>query len=65
LGWWIQSGTATTTTNVSTYTVATGSIENTIEAYGTIELVDEQKIRFNQQGEVTKVYFKKSDTVKK
>jgi multidrug resistance efflux pump len=27
--------------------------------------VDEQKIRFNQQGEVTAVYFKKGDEVKK
>lgn len=64
LWWWIQSGTNTTNITFSSYTISTGNIENTIEAYGTIELVDEQKIRFNQQGEVTKVYFKKSDTVK-
>jgi len=65
LGWWLQSSSATPTTNVSEYTVATGNIQNTIEAYGSIELVDEQKIRFNQQGEVTAVYFKKWDEVKK
>jgi hypothetical protein len=59
LGWWLQSSSATPTTNISEYTVTTGNIQNTIEAYGSIELVDEQKIRFNQQGEVTAVYFKK------
>lgn len=65
LGWWLQSSSATPTTNISEYTVTTGNIQNTIEAYGSIELVDEQKIRFNQQGEVTAVYFKKWDEVKK
>ncbi|MEI8091198.1 MAG: hypothetical protein WCG98_02910 [bacterium] len=45
----MQSGSSTAITNVSEYTVATGNIQNTIEAYGSIELVDEQKIRFNQQ----------------
>ena len=63
--WWLNSSTATTTTGTSEYTVATGNIQNTIEAYGSIELVDEQKIRFNQQWEVTAVYFKKGDVVKK
>jgi multidrug efflux pump subunit AcrA (membrane-fusion protein) len=70
LGWilfgrWLYSGSTTTTTSLSEYTVATGNIQNTIEAYGSIELVDEQKIRFNQQGEVTKVYFKKWSDIKK
>jgi hypothetical protein len=55
----MQSGTAATTTSTSEYTVTTGTIQNTIDAYGSIQLVDEQKIRFNQQGEVTQVYFKK------
>ncbi len=61
----MQSSNTTTTTNAAEYIVATGNIQNTIEAYGTIALVDEQKIRFNQQGDVTAVYFKKWDTVKK
>ncbi len=65
LGWRMQSGSSTAITNVSEYTVATGNIQNTIEAYGSIELVDEQKIRFNQQWDVTAVYFRKGDTVKK
>lgn len=64
-GWWIQSGSSTTVSSVVEYVVATWNIQNTIEAFGSIELVDEQKIRFNQQWEVTKVYFKKGDTVKK
>ncbi|MEI7920117.1 MAG: hypothetical protein WCH65_08465 [bacterium] len=55
----MQSSNTTTTTNAAEYIVATGNIQNTIEAYGTIALVDEQKIRFNQQGDVTAVYFKK------
>jgi hypothetical protein len=55
----MQSGSNTATTSTSEYTVAIGTIQNTIDAYGNIQLVDEQKIRFNQQGEVTKVYFKK------
>lgn len=65
LWWYFQSSKTTTTTNVSEYTVALWNIQNTIEAYGSIQLVDEQKIRFNQQWEVTKVYFKKWTEVKK
>lgn len=65
LGWWSQSGTTSTTSTTSSYTVALWNIQNTIDAYGTVELVDEQKIRFNQQWEVTKVYFKKGSEVKK
>jgi multidrug efflux pump subunit AcrA (membrane-fusion protein) len=65
LGWRIQSTGSTTTTSISEYTVVTGNIQNTIDAYGSINLVDEQAIRFNQQGNVTAVYFKKGDQVKK
>ncbi len=65
LGWRIQSRGSSTTTSVSEYTVTTGDIQNTIDAYGSINLVDEQAIRFNQQGNVTAVYFKKWDQVKK
>ncbi len=65
IGWWMQSTSTTATTSTSEYTVTTGNIQNTIDAYGSINLVDEQAIRFNQQGNVTAVYFKKWDQVKK
>ncbi|MEI6118726.1 MAG: hypothetical protein WCP92_05910 [bacterium] len=55
----MQSTSTTATTSTSEYTVTTGNIQNTIDAYGSINLVDEQAIRFNQQGNVTAVYFKK------
>jgi len=61
----MQSGSSPTTTNVSEYVVATGNIQNTIDAYGSIQLIDERAIRFNQQGTVTAVYFQKGDQVKK
>ena len=63
--WRLQSGSTTPITSVSEYTAVLWTIQNTIEAYGSIQLVDEQKIRFNQQGEVTKVYFKKWSDIKK
>jgi len=47
------------------YTVTVWDIEDSIKAYGTAELVDEQELRFNQQWEVTAVYFNDGDIVKK
>ena len=58
-------GKTTSTSSVTEYIVGTGTITNTIKAYGSAELVDEQQLRFNQQGDVTAVYFKKGDEVKK
>ena len=60
--WW---GNDTTTNNFTEYIVSTWDITNSIKAYGSAELVDEQQLRFNQQGEVIAVYFKKGDEVKK
>ncbi|MEF2175931.1 MAG: HlyD family efflux transporter periplasmic adaptor subunit [Candidatus Absconditabacteria bacterium] len=45
--------------------VTSGSIENTIKTTGTSKLVDEQEMKFNMDGEVTAVYFKAGDSVKK
>ncbi|MCK9272697.1 efflux RND transporter periplasmic adaptor subunit [Candidatus Gracilibacteria bacterium] len=54
-----------TTTITKEYTVASGSIENAIKVTGQASLVDEQKLKFNQVGTVTKVYFKDGAKVKK
>lgn len=51
--------------NVTTYVVSSWTIINSIKSYWSAELVDEQQLRFNQQGEVTAVYFKNWDAVKK
>jgi len=59
------NSTAKTTTITKEYTVATGSIENAIKVTGKASLVDEQKLKFNQVGKVTKVYFKDGAKVKK
>lgn len=56
---------STSTSSITEYTVSTWTITNSIKAYGSAELIDEQQLRFNQQGEVTAVYFKKGDEVKK
>lgn len=56
--------TTTTTTTVST-TVTKGTIENVIKTTGTAQLVNEQKIRFNQAGTVTAINFKEWAEVKK
>lgn len=55
----------TSTSNVTQYTVGTWDITNSIKAYGSAELVDEQQLRFNQQWEVIAVYVKKGAEVKK
>lgn len=49
----------------STYTVTVWNIEDSIKAYGSAELVDEQQLRFNQQWEVIAVYFSDGDEVQK
>ncbi|MDD3120228.1 MAG: efflux RND transporter periplasmic adaptor subunit [Candidatus Gracilibacteria bacterium] len=56
--------TTATYTNI-TSKVKKSTIENAIKVTGTAEIVDEQKIRFNQTGKVAKVYFKDGDKVKK
>lgn len=58
-------GKTANTSSVSQYIVGTWTITNSIKAYGSAELIDEQQLRFNQQGEVIAVYFKKGDEVKK
>jgi len=49
----------------SIVTVATGDIKQTIKALGSTSVVNEQKIRFNQTGKVTKVNVKEGDNIKK
>lgn len=48
-----------------TDTVKRGTIEDSIKTTGTANLVDEQKIRFNQLGRVASIHFKQGDTVKR
>lgn len=57
---------APTTTNRVTLTAAVkkGTIEDSIKTTGTANLVNEQKIRFNQLGKVTAIKFKQGDSVK-
>lgn len=50
---------------IAQYTVSVWDIEDSIKAYGSAELVDEQQLRFNQQWEVIAVYFSDWDDVKK
>ncbi len=47
------------------YIVDFWNITNSIKAFWSTEIVDEQQLRFNQQWEVIAVYFKKWDEVKK
>ena len=60
--------TSTTTTKTSTTTqeiVKKGNISSSIEVVGEANLVDEQSLRFNKVGKITKVYFKEGESVKK
>ncbi|MDD2565731.1 MAG: efflux RND transporter periplasmic adaptor subunit [Candidatus Gracilibacteria bacterium] len=59
------STTSKTITVNKEYTVSTGSIENSIKVTGNAALVDEQTLKFNQIGTVTKLYFKDGSSVKK
>ncbi|MDD3793620.1 MAG: efflux RND transporter periplasmic adaptor subunit [Candidatus Gracilibacteria bacterium] len=60
---------ATKTTNEtnssSTVKAKVGDIIKTIEVSGVAELVDEQNLKFNKTGTITKVNFKAGDSVKK
>jgi len=51
--------------NITQYTVTVWDIEDSIKAYGTAELVDEQQLGYNQEWEITAVYFDDGDEVKK
>ena len=50
--------------NIKTISVSKGNIRKTIKVLGQAELVDEQKLRFNQVGKVTAVHFQDGDQVK-
>ncbi|MDD2745813.1 MAG: HlyD family efflux transporter periplasmic adaptor subunit [Candidatus Gracilibacteria bacterium] len=57
--------TPTTANRVTlTATVKKGTIEDSIKTTGTANLVNEQKIRFNQLGKVIAIKFKQGDSVK-
>ncbi len=51
--------------NIKTSKVVLSSINQTIKVLGKAELVDEQKLRFNQVGKIAVVHFQNGDNVKK
>lgn len=61
--YFIKTPTATNRVTL-TATVKKGTIEDSIKTTGTANLVNEQKIRFNQLGKVTAIKFKQGDSVK-
>ena len=54
-----------TTNNFKTFRVHKSDINKTIKVLGKAELVDEQKLRFNQTGKIITVNFKDGDEIKK
>ncbi|MFA6255777.1 MAG: efflux RND transporter periplasmic adaptor subunit [Candidatus Absconditabacterales bacterium] len=58
------STTTTTTATASTYTVISGSIENTLKVLGTTKITNLQTLVFGTEGKVTKIYVKEGDKVK-
>lgn len=67
LGLWyyLNSWSSNSDSTTIEYTIDFWNITNSIKAFWSAEIVDEQQLRFNQQWEVTAVYFKKWDEVKK
>lgn len=67
LGLWYYLNLWSSDTSSTTieYTVDFWNITNSIKAFWSAEIIDEQQLRFNQQWEVIAVYFKKWDEVKK
>jgi len=66
-GWYYvykKSNTKSTTITI-TRKVEKGNVENVIQTTGTAEIINDQKLRFNQVGTVMKVYKKEWDTIKK
>lgn len=62
---YLKSNKTETIEKIITTKVVSGSIENTIKTTWTSKLVDEQEMKFNMDGEVTAVYFKAWDRIKK
>ncbi len=64
--WWISSTTSTTTTAAATqtYTVANGTIENTLKLIWTTKITNMQTLVFWAEGKVTNIYVKEGDKVK-
>ncbi len=62
--YFFKTTTSTSVTRVTTV-VTKWTIENSIKTTGTAKLINEQKIRFNQAGKVTAIYFKEWKNVKK
>lgn len=59
------SSDTSSTQTVTTSKIEIGDIQASIEVVWEANLVDEQSIRFNKVGKVTKVYFKEGDKVKR
>ncbi|NUJ97820.1 efflux RND transporter periplasmic adaptor subunit [Candidatus Gracilibacteria bacterium] len=60
-----QKANQTTTQQEEVVKVEKGNIVETVDVVGSSELVDEQKLKFTQQGKVVKVNVKEGDTIKK
>lgn len=60
-----KKSTSNSKTSTTTYEiVGTGSLKESIDVVGSAQLVDEQSLRFNQLGTITKVNFKDGDKIK-
>ena len=62
--WYFSWSTTTTTTVTQTYSVATGSIQNTLKLIWTTKITNMQTLVFWAEGKVKAIYVKEGDKVK-